>query len=331
MRFAQPFWLLLLLLLPILLVLFFWSLKQKKKELERFFNLSFPYLKKDMMEKGGREKISFIITLAGILFLILALAMPQIGSKMEAIKRVGADVIFLIDASPSMNAKDVQPTRFKRAKEEVIAFLEELEGDRAGLVVFAHSPVLISPLTTDYRALKEFLDTVETDIFHEGGTSLERAVSFCISIFRQAKEGARVIILISDGEDSGSDIESAAQAALQNGIKIYTIGAGSKDGAPIPVFTDDGLFVSHMEEPSGRKILTRLEESTLMKVSSLTGGRYYNINNGRVTKGIISDLRKIKRAELEAKVSEVYIDRFQYFLLTAFCLIFIGKYIKPQD
>ena len=180
--------------------------------------------------------------MAALTLILIALADPQVGTRMETVKREGIDLVVALDVSNSMLAKDVAPSRLEKAKHEMRTLLNMLQGDRVALVAFAGKAVVECPMTMDYGAAEIFLDVLEPNIISRPGTSLAAAIRTSLSAFGEDSHAGKAIVLITDGENHDNDVMTAAKEAKEKGVIIHTVGIGSSQGVPIPVGEREGDF-----------------------------------------------------------------------------------------
>jgi Ca-activated chloride channel family protein len=272
--------------------------------------------------KKGRRRVKAFLSLLAMAFGIVALTQPQWGYHWEEIKRLGVDIIVAIDVSESMLAEDVKPSRLKRAKREVFDLIEMLVGDRIGLIVFAGTSFVQCPLTLDYGACKMFLDYIDTDLIPVPGTALADAIRTATASFSRRERKSKALILITDGENHEGEPIEAAKEAKQEGIKIFPIGVGRKEGVPIPLRGGSGGF---KKDRQGDMVITHLDETTLQKIALETGGSYVSSVTGDM------DLDKIYKEGIKQRIEQKQLkstrkrrweQRFQWFILCA--LLFIG-------
>ena len=279
LKFENPELLHLLWGAPILLFFYAWVIKHKNKLIERFGNLD--SLKKMMKQYSVRKrnlKISLLIF--AYIFFVMALANPQIGTKLEDVKREGVDIIVALDVSKSMLAEDIKPNRLQKAKHELSQLIDLLQGDRIGLVAFAGIPHVQCPLTLDYSAAKLFLSIIDVNLIPQPGTAIGSAIESAVKAFNSEDRKHKVLILITDGEDHESDPLEAAKLAEQQGVKIYTIGIGSPQGVPIPEYDRYGRSIGFKKDREGGVVTTKLDVLTLQKIAFQTGGKYYQATTG---------------------------------------------------
>lgn len=325
-RFANPQYLIALWLIPALVVLFIIFNKNRKRLLEKFADKE---LHKAIIYSfsGIKTKIKFGLILAALTLMILAFANPQVGTKMTEVKQTGIDVYILLDVSRSMQAEDIKPNRLEKAKYQISNLIQKLRGDRIGLIVFAGDAYIQFPLTTDYSAANLFLSAVDFNSVPQPGTAIASAIDMAVKSFDSAATD-KAIILITDGEDHEGDIDKAVENATDKNIKIYTIGLGSPDGVPIPIYDKNGNQIGFKQDNSGKIVLTRLDEAILKDIAQKGNGKYYRGNNYEdYLDKIYSDLSKLNQAEFGVKKVTDYEDRFYYFLAPAILLLILELFI----
>lgn len=330
MRFAAPQYLALLGLIVVLALFYIWSIRRKKKILERFGDLMLilktsPYI--SFARQGGKAAM----LLFGILFLVVTLSQLQCGTHMEMMKREGIDLVIAIDVSNSMLAEDMKPSRIEKARQEVRGIIDRLKGDRIGLVAFAGEAFIQCPLTLDYSAAQIFLDVIDVGLIPQQGTAIGDAIDKATEAFETQERKHKVLILLTDGEDQTNKALAAAEEARKQGIKIFPIGIGSTLGEPIPVTDRQGNRVGYKKDQKGEVIVTKLDEMTLQKIAMATGGKYYHATAGEMELDKVYDeISKMEKKELEGKLMMQYEDRFQYPLFLALLLIVLEFFISEK-
>jgi Ca-activated chloride channel family protein len=321
LRFAHPEYLNLLYILPLLAVLYWYASAKRRKRLKSFANLN---LQNVLFPRYSTKKrlVKFILEFIVITFSVLALANPQIGSKIEEVKQVGSDVFICLDVSLSMNAQDIKPSRLEKAKYEISKLIQRLRGDRIGLIVFAGNAYVQIPLTTDYAAAQMLLNAVDVNSVPEPGTAIASAIELAIKSFKGKDNTQKTIVVITDGEDHEGDLQPALNEAKKKGILIYTIGLGSPAGVPIPIYNSSGQKIGYKKDSYGNVVLTRLDEATLKEIADATGGKYFRgTNTEDELEKIYNDLAHLKKTEFGATRITDYEDRFYYLLIPAFFIL----------
>ena len=330
MRFAEPMVLWGLLTLPLFALLFVYAFHRRKKLAARFVSLSMlPKLSTSVSPWRRLAKVT--ILLFAIAFLFVALARPQWGRKMEHIERRGLDLVLLQDISLSMLAEDIKPNRLTRSRHEISAFLESLSGDRVGLVAFSGEAQVMVPLTLDYGTVQMMLKEL-TPGWLMPGTNLEKAIRKGMDLYKNSGSGGQysVMILMSDGEELEAAAVNAAKEAAEMGIRIYTIGIGSREGVPIPVPSKNGE-VAYKKDLQGNIVTTRLEDGTLQEIASVTGGLYFYASPGEFQlQKVLTEIASLEKKEQASDRMENYQDRYQIFLGLAALLFLIEALVSER-
>ncbi|GAB4365511.1 MAG: VWA domain-containing protein [Calditrichia bacterium] len=323
LRFSDPQFFQLYWLVPLIILFFIWNFRRKRSLLRRIGDEE---LVKNLVRSVSRRKQIWkaVIVVFTFAVLVFALANPQIGTKLEDVKRRGVDIFVALDVSRSMLAEDVAPNRLEKAKHEISSFIDRLEGDRIGLICFAGIAFVQCPLTLDYSAAKLFLSDIDTEIIPQPGTNISDAIILARKSFVEKEFKHKVLILITDGEDhEGQPVEVAKEAARE-GVIIYTIGIGSPQGAPIPEFDAYGNRIGYKKDKQGKIITTQLDVLTLEKIAFETGGKYYISSTGESELDKIYDeISKMEEKELASRQFTQFEDRFQIFLFLALILLVI--------
>ena len=330
MRFAEPMFLWGLLTLPLFALLFAYAYHRRKKLAARFVSLSMlPKLSTSVSPWRRLAKVTLL--LFAIAFLFVALARPQWGRKMEHIERRGLDLVLLQDISLSMLAEDVKPNRLTRSRHEISSFLESLSGDRVGLVAFSGEAQVMVPLTLDYGTVQMMLREL-TPGWLMPGTNLEKAIRKGMDLYRNSGSAGQysVMILMSDGEELEAAAVHAAKEAAEMGIRIYTIGIGSREGVPIPVPSKNGE-IAYKKDLQGNIVTTRLEDGTLQEIASATGGLYFYASPGEFQlQKVLTEIASLEKKEQASDRMENYQDRYQIFLGLAALLFLIEALVSER-
>lgn len=323
LRFENPQYLYWLLIIPVLVAIYVLIRLWNKRQFGRFANVKLRgYLVP--MFSNARANTKFVIFNLIIALLIIGAANLQSGSKMEKVKREGIDLFLCVDISNSMHAEDIAPNRLERSKQAISKLISKLGGDRIGIIVFAGNAYVQLPITTDYSAAKMFLSTVDTDLIPTQGTEIGRAIELAIKSFGE-NEHNKAIVIISDGEDhENGDAVKAAQDAAKYGIKIYTIGMGLDEGAPIPLYNKYGKKIGYKKDKDGNIIITKLDDHILRQIAEIGDGLYVRASNSNVgLDKIYEDINKTEKSEIESSVFTDYDDQFQWFVGAAILLLII--------
>ena len=256
----------------------------------------------------------------------LALARPQAGGRARLTKDRGIDLVVAFDFSRSMLAKDVYPSRLERAKRELEQLLDTLAGDRVGVVAFA-GETLSYPPTTDYAAVKLFWRDLGPWDMPVGGTAIGRAIKSALEQLTalRTKGGptrGQAILLLTDGEDTDSEPLAMAEEASKLGVKVFTVGIGSRSGELIPEYDETGKVTGYVKDADGKYVTSRLAEDTLAEIARKTGGEYFHADSKRFgVEDVERALGGLKRTENEARIVRDYDEIFELLLLPAFLLL----------
>lgn len=328
LRFEHPEYLFWLIVIPVLIILYILIRIRQDRNFRKFADVTMrSYLVPQ--RSGRRDVFKFVVFLLALAFFIVGLANLQSGSKMEEVKREGIDLYIAVDVSNSMNAQDIVPSRLDRSKQAINKLISELQGDRLGVIIFADKAFVQLPVTTDYAAAKMFLASVNTNSVASQGTAIGEAINLALKSFADDTR-SKAVIVISDGEDHENDaaLEAAAEAA-KKGVKIYTIGMGLPDGAPIPIYNQYGQMTGYKKDKNGNTVVTRLDEDMLRRIAEAGGGIYVRANNSNVgLEKIYDDISKLDKTEIETQVFTDYEDQFQWFIGPGIVLLLIWIFLS---
>lgn len=331
MRFAEPEILIYLALAVFALAAFYFITESARaRAVEKFAEKKLA--KRISLFFDSRTRIiGIILSLAAVALMMMALARPQWGFRWKENKKKGLDMIIGLDTSRSMLAEDLRPNRLEFAKEEIASFVKTLDGDRVGLEAFSGSAFLECPITVDYKGYMLALNNVSTETVSKQGTSLSGAIREAVKGFEGAETKNKIFILISDGEHLEGDVEKSVTKAKDAGIKIFTIGTGSPDGAKIPV-TDGSGSVTYMKDKDGKAVITKLNEKTLKDIAERTGGEYVKASDMSLGLDYLykERLSKLEKRETEDDMVKVYEERFQIPLALACLLIVLEMLLREK-
>ncbi len=329
LRIAHTVFLYALLALPVFSCLFVLMRLWKKKAIK---SLSDPDLFENLSPgfSPAKQVLKFILVCIAFAFLVIGIADPQVGSRLEEVKRKGIDIIIALDVSNSMQAEDIKPSRLERAKQSISRLVDKLQNDRIGMIVFAGEAYTQLPLTTDYAAAKLFASTIDCNMIPAQGTAIGAAINLAINSFGTGDKKYKALIIITDGENHEDDAAGAARDAASKGIIIHTIGMGSPEGAPIPVLQNN-IPAGFRKDPDGNTIITKLDETMLQLIAGTAGGKFVRASNSEDGLEIIlKEINKMEKKELGSKVFTDYEDRFQYFLGAALLFLLIEIIISDR-
>lgn len=271
--------------------------------------------------KGG------LILLACVLIGI-ALARPQYGVNFVERKARGLDIVFVLDSSRSMLATDLRPTRLERARLAIVDLINQLKGDRIGLVVFAGNAFLQTPPTLDYSAFRENLNAVNPSSISRGGSNIGQALREAAKAFPK-DNNFKIVVLLTDGEDLEEQAIDVAREIAEDGIKVYSIGIGTSEGTYLKVHAENGKK-EFIRDSSGQPVRSRLDETTLQKISQLTGGSYSRLAGQSLERLYTSVLATLPREERESELQETRIERYQWVLFAAIACLAVESLIRRR-
>ena len=263
----------------------------------------------------------------GIALLFVAASGPQCGEHTEVVKRSGVDLVIALDASTSMLARDVKPSRLERAKVEVAALLDQLKGDRVGLVVFAGEAFVQCPLTTDYGAAKLFLRAIDPGAMPQQGTAIAEALLESKRVLEAGSRGGagKAVLLLTDGEDFEGEALTVAAQLAEAGIRVYAAPVGTEAGEPIPLLDAKGNVTGYKKDREGKTVITRVDVNALREIAEKGNGKLLAGSAMGVGVGqLVAELEKMQKGELESRLSVMYDERYAAVAWPAFALLLFG-------
>lgn len=317
-------------LVPLLALVLLWAQARRRRAVSAFAGTALA----EKLTRGispVRRGIKGVLVLAAVFFLVAACARPRWGTRLEEVHRKGLDLVVGLDVSNSMLAEDIQPNRLLRAKLAIAGLIERLQGDQIGLVAFAGAAFLQCPLTVDYSAARMLLESMGPDLIPVGGTALGECIKVAQQAFTSKELRYRVLILITDGEDTTGNPVAAAKEAAKQGIRIYTIGVGRTDGQPIPVKDAQGQVTEYRKDKRGEVVRSKLDVENLRQIANASGGRFYQATlEQNELEAILNDIQGLERRELKARTTAHLEDRFQIFVLLALICLVIEALIPER-
>jgi Ca-activated chloride channel homolog len=314
--------------IPLLILLFVIMRHSRKRAIRKIGD---PVLVGSLMPMVSvkRQVFKFLLLLTALVFIILTLARPRFGFRLDEVKREGVEIIIALDVSNSMLAEDIRPNRLERSKMAISRLLGNMQNDRVGLIVFAGDAYVQVPVTSDYTAARMILETISTDIVPVQGTAIGRAIELATTSFSPQSAASKVLIIISDGEDHEDDPVRAAQEARESGIFIYTIGMGRPEGAPIPV--KEGGRSRFLTDQEGNTVISRLDETTLRRIASAGEGIFVRAgSSGTGLDIILEEVDKLEKAEFGELVYTEFEERFQYMAAIALIILLLDMVVLER-
>lgn len=272
---------------------------------------------------------SILLLMAGVAFIVLALARPQYPGGVEKIEARGGKVVVALDVSLSMLAQDFQPDRLEKAKREIVDLLDKLRAQTVGLVIFAGEAFVQCPPTIDYSAFRMFLDVASVGMISNTGTNLADAISVSTQLLDDSSPVDKAIIVFSDGESFEGDALKAAEEASKKGIKVYTVGVGSATGRPIPVAeTSTGMLKKNRD---GEIVISRLDAEALTMIAQKGNGKFFRATPGEgEIDDIYADIKGLKGEEKEQKFRTFYNEKYRWLLLPGIALIGLALFVPTS-
>jgi Ca-activated chloride channel homolog len=330
MTFGAPQWLLGLLALPVLVALF---VRSERKGAERLRDFVSPRLLPQLAGNVNRfrRKVRLSLQLLGLALALVSLAQPRWGYTFENAKRKGLDLFIAIDTSRSMLSNDVQPNRLERVKLAAQDLINQLQGDRVGLIAFAGWAFVQAPLTIDYDAVVEKISDLDTKTVPEGGTNISGAINLADTTYGKSAVGNRGLIIFTDGEELSGDAVKTAKAAADAGVRIFTVGVGTPEGSLIPINGEDG-GAAFVKDAKGRVVKSKLDEKRLHEIAEATGGFYLRLENGpRSMEQLFTEgLAKMQAAEIDVRLARRPIERYEWPLGAAVIALALSFLIRER-
>jgi Ca-activated chloride channel family protein len=326
-KWAEPGNLYFLLIVPFIIILLLFLYFIKRKAMRKFADPGLVAgLTSSFMPKLAVLKSALMIL--GLLFLIISLARPKWGEKLQIYEGKGIDIVVAMDASKSMLAQDIKPSRLERARSDVAYILDNIGTHQVGITAFAGDCHVMCPLTTDVDAAKLFLDLVDPYAMPRPGTNIEKAVSVSASLFNPKEDTYKALILFTDGDNLEGDPGAAVDMAASQGIRIFTVGVGSMEGAPVPEPAASG-GVAYKKDRDGNIVMSRLAERLLLVIAKATNGRYFR-TEGLYANRLIDELDRMKKKDIGGGEYVEFEERYQYFLVIAFAFMFLGVALSDR-
>lgn len=316
-RFANVEYLYLLLLIPLLIAIYLIAAYRRRRLVARFGNSE---VMRSLMPdfSQGRLRLKATLFILAYASLVVAVARPQLGSKLREEKARGVEIMLVVDVSNSMLAEDFEPNRLERTKYAINKLFEGLQQERVGLIAFAGEPKVQLPITSDYRMAQAFAKRLSPTLVGEQGTAIGKALQLAALSFSSQSEKSRVIVLITDGENHEDDAIAAAQMAKEQGIRIYTIGIGTPEGAPIEI---GGEFV---KDENNEIVVSKLGEQMLQEMATITEGAYVRASKQDIgLDEVVKSINQMEKSELSTVRYEEYNEQYQYPLAVAMVLLLL--------
>ena len=329
MTFGAPEWFWAFAILPVLAALYLQAERRRRIILREFISPRLLPVLAGNVDRS-RRALRFVCVLLSVACAIVALAKPRWGYAYEDVKRRGLDLLVAVDTSRSMLSNDVPPNRLARVKLATQDLINNLTGDRVGLIAFAGRAFLQAPLTIDYDAAVESINDLDTKTIPEGGTNISEAIALALQTFGKSATGNRALIIFTDGEELSGNAVKEAKNAADAGVRIFTIGVGTVQGSLIPIESENGsVFV---KDAKGQVVKSRLDENRLREIAQATSGSYFHLENGPQTMRLLYEqgLAKLQTGEIDARLSRRPIERYEWPLAAAIVALAASVFINDR-
>lgn len=326
-RFAQPQYLYLLLIVPLMWAIYFYSVYRNRKNMAKYGN---PQILQSLAPDVSKYKpgTKFFFQQLALIIMIFIIARPQMGAKIETVKKQGVEIIIALDVSNSMLARDIAPSRLDKAKQMLSKLIDQLDNDKVGLIVFAGDAYTQLPITSDFVSAKMFLSTISPDMVPTQGTAIGRAIALAMNSFTPDQSADKAIIVITDAENHEDDAVQMAKEAAQKGIMVDVIGIGSEQGAPIPIGGND---TNLRKDNQGNVVITKLNAQLGRDIAKAGDGIYISADNtGSALRALTAEVKKMKKSDIESKVYSEYDEQFQGLAWIVLLLLLLDIFILDR-
>ncbi len=328
-KFEHPYYFYLFAAIPVMVILLMTYYRGLRKKLKILGDYDLVMaLRPDV--SSSKRVVRQVLFLLAFCSLILALCNLQTGSKLKEVKREGADIMVCLDVSNSMLAQDLSPNRLTRARYALERMVDQLNGDRLGLVIFAGEAYVQLPITTDYSAAKLFIDAINPGMVPIQGTNLADAIKVASESFSNESGKNKAIVLITDGEDHEAEAVTAAESAAKNDIMVSTIGIGSETGVPIPLI-ENGVVKGYRKDREGQTVITRLNAALLQEIAAKGNGVFVQATPSDLgLEKVLEKINQLEKSAIESKMYSDYEDQFQWFIALTLLLLIIESLISER-
>lgn len=321
-RFESPQAFFYLWLIPVLILLAVLFTRRSQSKIKKALGQRVaPFLTSSV--STSRRRLKLALQCLVVLFFVIAMARPQMGESKQEVKSEGVELMLVVDVSESMMAEDVRPNRLEQAKLELSKLIDLMPGNKVGVVAFAGSAAVLSPLTTDPASLKMYLDSLSPNSVSSQGTEFKSALIEAVEGFKRGGVDAdnttrvtRVILIASDGEDHEQGALDEAQKLVKDGVRIFSLVYGTEKGAPIPERDGMGFLRGYKKDKNGQTVLTTVKGDALKALAQAGQGSFYHASfGGDHLQRIVNDINQLEKAQFESEIATQYDERFQIFVL----------------
>jgi Ca-activated chloride channel family protein len=320
---------LLLVIPPALAAFYWWAGRARQKLLAQFIEARLlPALTVGISQQ--RRKIRTVLILLAIVALIIALAGPQHGFDLQEVEQHGLDIMVVIDTSKSMLTQDIAPDRLERAKLAAMELMQDAKSDRLGLEAFAGEGFVECPLTVDDSAFQQSVQALDVNAIPEGGTAIAGAIETAETAFKQSA-AQKIVVLLTDGEDNVNEADAltAAQQAAKDGVKIFTVGIGTKEGDIIRTIDANGN-TDYLRDPQGNVVKSHLNEALLQQIAAASGGFYLPLRAETMDTLYGRGLAPLPKTQGQGKLIRQYHEQFFWPLAVAIVLLLVEVFLPER-
>lgn len=316
--------------LPLVIVIGFIFDRRSRKRLENAIGSRlYPYLSSSVSTR--KRALKNFLQILAVFFFVVALARPQMGQSKQEVKSEGVEIIFAVDVSDSMLSEDVKPSRLAQAKAELSRLVDMMPGNKVGVLAFAGSASLLSPITNDPAAIKMYLDSLDTNSVSSQGTNFQEALMTAKEAFDrggvstdETVKVTRVILIASDGEDHEPGAIDAAKKLASDGTRIFTLAYGTEKGGAIPERDGMGFLKGYKKDRSGQTVITTVKGDALRALAEAGQGSFYFATfGGDQIKHLVEDINKLEKTQFDTTMATQYDERFQIFLFLGIAVAMI--------
>lgn len=326
-RFENPQYLYLMAGIIVLAVIHYLSLYSKKRRLKEYGD---PDLLKQLFVgvSRWRPEVKFWLCQLALASFIIALARPQFGTRMEKQERQGIEALIVLDVSNSMMAEDVKPNRLEKAKMMISNMVENMKDDKVGLVVFAGQAFNQLPITSDYVSAKMFLETISPAMVSVQGTDIAAAIDLATRSFTNQEGVSRAIFVITDGEDNEGGAVEAAKEAAKKGMRVYMLGIGDPNGAPIPQQGSSNYILDEEDNV----VVSKLNEDMCREIAKAGNGSYIYVDNSSSAQVKLNEqINRLAKTRMESQMYNDYDEQFQGFVLLGLMFLLLDIMLQERE
>lgn len=318
-RFENPEYFYLFIVLVFLILIHYFSLYKSRKKIRLYGEYDLVKILLIDVSKW-RPEFKFWICIIAFCSFIIALARPQFGTKIENRERQGIEAIIALDVSNSMLVEDVKPNRLEKAKMMISNMVDAMKDDKVGFIVFAGQAFTQLPITSDYVSAKMFLETISPSMVTVQGTDVAAAIILAVKSFTPQEGVSRAIFLITDGEDNEGGAIEAAKAAAKAGIRVYILGIGNPQGAPIPIPGTNQYII----DEQGNIVVSKLNEEMCREISRAGNGSYIFVDNSSSAQSKLSEhIDRLSKSKMDSQIYSEYDEQYQGFVLLGILLLIL--------